>query len=291
MSTDCRPDVSTARVTRSDFRCSVCGTAISRQQASLYHTCGNYKCRYQYLDQLRNESREVQARMDEKFKHFRETLTAYRDSAAADQVVENSSRFLPVCVPTCRTELVAVTDERRNALRANLFTLIDQIDRSGASDRSPQATTGDSNPSREPGHVRPVDPLASVLAAACATCGGYCCQQGAEHAFLNAEKMATILDDRPNTEPVDIVNDYLNRVPNTAHQDSCIFHAEKGCSLPREMRSNLCNSFECNGLASIREAAKESGADHFFIVSSCNEQFAGHRFAEVEEMEVEVEVD
>ena len=54
-----------------------------------------------------------------------------------------------------------------------------------------------------------------------------------------------------------MIDDYLSRIPDVAHQDSCIFHGADGCALPRELRSDVCNNFECNGLLSIRETVLE----------------------------------
>ena len=84
----------------------------------------------------------------------------------------------------------------------------------------------------------------------------------------------------PDAEPESIVQVYLKRVPALAHQDSCIFHAVNGCSLPRELRADLCNGFECNGLLSIREKVSDNKSAGLFIVASIDEKISRHRFVE-----------
>ena len=41
---------------------------------------------------------------------------------------------------------------------------------------------------------------------------------------------------------------YVERVPETGYQGSCIFHGKQGCTLDRPLRSDVCNSYFCGGL-------------------------------------------
>ena len=44
----------------------------------------------------------------------------------------------------------------------------------------------------------------------------------------------------------------MRRLPAASYQESCVFHASTGCTLPREMRSAVCNTFYCHALEQQR---------------------------------------
>jgi hypothetical protein len=41
---------------------------------------------------------------------------------------------------------------------------------------------------------------------------------------------------------------YVERVPVIGYEGSCVFHGTEGCTLDRSLRSDVCNSYFCNGL-------------------------------------------
>jgi hypothetical protein len=41
---------------------------------------------------------------------------------------------------------------------------------------------------------------------------------------------------------------YIERVPASGYEGSCIFHGNHGCTLDRSMRSDVCNAHFCGGL-------------------------------------------
>jgi hypothetical protein len=43
---------------------------------------------------------------------------------------------------------------------------------------------------------------------------------------------------------------YVERVPEVGYEGSCIFHGKQGCTLDRELRSDVCNSYFCGGIQS-----------------------------------------
>jgi hypothetical protein len=266
-----------------EFRCCICGTEITRQQASLLHTCSSWKCRCEYHSQLSDQARQFKARLEQKHREFREKLNTLRDQAASDHGIADPKKFLPICVPDCQTELVPVSSARRERLRENLTALIDEAhsgdvaNKEDASDSRDQSNNAVATDCGSQSSDLPV-----FLAAACSTCGGASCQGGAEHAHLNAKKMHDYIAAHPEAESDDIVEICMRQVPAMAHQDSCIFHAANGCPLPRERRADLCNGFECNGLLSIREEVSENENVGLFIVASVDEQISRHRIAESE---------
>jgi hypothetical protein len=105
------------------------------------------------------------------------------------------------------------------------------------------------DPARDP----PSSPIDGVL---CALCRGRCCHLGLRgHAFLEPHHLRGWLDGHPGAAWADAVDHYLAHVPARHLESSCLFHGARGCTLPRERRSDVCNRFACDELAQLRELA------------------------------------
>jgi hypothetical protein len=99
-----------------------------------------------------------------------------------------------------------------------------------------------------------ISPLLSDLPAlpvACGICGGHCCSTGGDTAWLEAATIRRLGWHAVGVSDERIVNYYLSFLPDSSYQDSCIYHTEKGCNLPRTIRSNVCNQYLCRGLADL----------------------------------------
>jgi hypothetical protein len=91
----------------------------------------------------------------------------------------------------------------------------------------------------------------SYIAQACATCQGDCCKNGGDRAYLTRQTLARYVSSMPGMSLEDALRAYLDRVPEASYEASCIYHTEKGCNLPGEMRSDTCNDFFCSGTRSL----------------------------------------
>ena len=88
----------------------------------------------------------------------------------------------------------------------------------------------------------------------CALCRGHCCALGLRgKAFLEPHHLRGWLAQRPGAAWADAVDHYLAFVPAEHSQGSCLFHGERGCALPRERRSDVCNGFACDALEKWRD--------------------------------------
>lgn len=136
-------------------------------------------------------------------------------------------------LPGFDAPLVAVPTERREALAAHVRDLIADAKKrkSGGKDPEP-ATTDDAN----------------KIATACGLCRGFCCRTGGNEAYLNPVSIARVQRARPDLTSDGLVAAYLAAVPDQAFEGSCIFHAANGCSLPGDMRSNVCHAYLCTPL-------------------------------------------
>jgi hypothetical protein len=98
---------------------------------------------------------------------------------------------------------------------------------------------------------------ARVADTACSLCRGWCCLNGEDDAFLDEATLARVPSDL--VSPAEVIEMYVERVPDAGYQDSCIFHGAKGCALDRSMRSDVCNSYFCHGLHSFISSVEAAG--------------------------------
>ena len=106
----------------------------------------------------------------------------------------------------------------------------------------------------------------AILGAGCATCLGECCTAGGTHAFLKAASLvrvrAHLTELGEDVTPASIEEKYLSALPAQHYRGSCVFHAVGGCTLPRVLRSNLCNRYLCGGLTQLSRAlAAQNGTE------------------------------
>ena len=65
-----------------------------------------------------------------------------------------------------------------------------------------------------------------VARAACSLCKGWCCSNGADHAFLDEGTMARVRA-RLTLDAPAVLRLYLERVPEVGYEGSCIFHGKR----------------------------------------------------------------
>lgn len=84
------------------------------------------------------------------------------------------------------------------------------------------------------------------LGALCRACQGSCCQMGVgKNAFIDADTVSRFMETNSDTNVQQVGETYLDFVPETHVKGSCFYHTQKGCNLPREMRSDTCNRYVC----------------------------------------------
>jgi len=100
---------------------------------------------------------------------------------------------------------------------------------------------------------------AAVVAAGCATCRGYCCKGGGEHAYIDERTMARVRRDNPGLHAAAIIGLFLSRLASPGFRGSCLFHGPDGCTLGRPLRAELCNAYYCNGLRDFLKRGEPAG--------------------------------
>jgi hypothetical protein len=155
---------------------------------------------------------------------------------------------LPVMVPLNTRALVAMDPERIRRLRKHLVQSLRGM-------RTMKRPVESASPLRP----EPEGFVGEVARAACALCRGFCCKGGGEHGYLDERVMARVRQARPELEARAVIRLYVERVPMAGYAGSCVFHGEKGCTLDRSLRSDVCNSYYCGGLADVMQAGTVPG--------------------------------
>ncbi len=101
---------------------------------------------------------------------------------------------------------------------------------------------------------------------ACEVCAGACCTKGENHAYLSKETIARYLTFHPDHSQDQIVQAHMACLPNLVYENSCAFHTETGCRLPRNLRSSTCNEFKCDALIDMNTTLQESPDTKGFLV-------------------------
>ena len=207
--------------------CSVCGKPRSRLEAARGKVCGDWSCQVEQVK--RDKAEEVAA------------FQAKCDEIANDFAERTETSAIPARVPYLGRPVIETPEDEKRAFRA---TLRDSLRKTFQ-----EVETGSFAPIPEE-----EDTDTPVLDASCIACRGFCCRQGAGHAFLKPEYLPTVIARRPGDSPATIYRDYVRRIPEKSMEDACLYQGEQGCVLPRDMRSYLCNSFECEDRLNLKMA-------------------------------------
>lgn len=150
-----------------------------------------------------------------------------------------------------RARLVRVTAAERREQGRHLAALVDAAAPPPPTDED-AATPDDA--SALPGRV-------------CAFCAGRCCRYGAySHAFVDRALLERWIVAHPGSTLHDAAAAYAARLPARHVEGSCLHHGAAGCTLPREMRSDLCNRHACDALVAARERVAD-GAPEGLVVA------------------------
>jgi hypothetical protein len=164
---------------------------------------------------------------------------------AADEIGESDlDAIAHGLAPYVDIPLVPLPAARRADFEAHLGAAVhDSFAQSEASGEPPSPPEDDPEYARRLAQQDP-DPMA--LNAACIACQGDCCLQGGtRHAFVKKELIDYFRWRDPQAGPETIIAAYLAQLPEQSISGSCVYHGAQGCTLPRDLRANICNSFQC----------------------------------------------
>lgn len=108
-----------------------------------------------------------------------------------------------------------------------------------------------------PGHRSHDADHGERIESACMLCHGHCCLNGGpSNAFLTVEDVNRFRRENPDATPDDVRTAYFAMMPAETVLLSCVFHGPQGCTMPRTMRSDLCNSALCVSQRHLIEGAE-----------------------------------
>jgi len=246
--------------------CVACGRPLSPREFG-DRVCTSLECRQQVKEQKQELERHRLERLQERAREL-------RDREGRLLRLEEPETYKPTVLPSSRARIADLPEDRRHAFHDFLARLIGDAVR-------PTTLPVPSEAGPTPASVSPVAPspeVQAVLNGACALCQGFCCGNGGNRAYLTVKTIRRYMAQHPDQGPHDVLSTYLGRIRKDAVPGSCIFHQPGGCGLPREMRSDTCNRFFCQGLMEFQQGL--TGQDHarVFLVATEGEAILAAAF-------------
>ncbi len=230
--------------------CPACAAELSLHERHSGGFCLDWQCRWRRV--------EAQRRAD-----FEQRMLAERDAAALRAKLPEARLAPMVVVRLYQTGLEAVPTAQREAMRSHLMALQPQVEALRAAAETRAATPA---PDTAQGDCEKQE-IDALLGQVCASCTGHCCRPGfGGHGFLDAAALFKLMQASPRLSHVELVESYIGAIPELHHAQSCAFHGEQGCALPRQRRADICNDFECPGLEATRQHAESSGVRRVWVV-------------------------
>jgi len=216
-------------------------------------TCARSYCRQQEIVRRAGEAREKADREQ----HAR-ALEHYEALVAAPARPVPPDAFV-VVLPANPAGVTRLPEERKAAIvehvRERALAAIEAIGDPAAASPDPA----------NPFAVYSVrDEDRATLGAACATCRGRCCLTGKEHAYITRATMKRFLENNPGAGAEQAAELYARHLPESSYEGGCVFQGPAGCTLPRELRSDTCNTFLCPALLTLKAHLQETGAKAVF---------------------------
>ena len=115
-----------------------------------------------------------------------------------------------------------------------------------------------------------VEAAPPIEAKACAVCRGICCNTGGKkNAYIKKDTILRYMSEHPGQKPMHILAAYMEHIGEKTVTESCVYHTETGCCLPRTIRSDTCNEFLCDSLIKLDERLNKTPASKaIFLIES-----------------------
>lgn len=213
-------------------KCRQCGVPLPLARQGI-GDCGGLACVQQATRQRLSAARAAHEAAWERGRALVADAEAARGSSA-DEAAHHGMAI----VPRNHVRSTRMRRKRRRELEAHVRQkLVDMREQSAE-----QIARHRAQPAPLPPELGP------LFGAACAACRGHCCRGAGTHAFINERTLQEYLARHPGATDDEVVAAYLSHVPPRSQLPGCVYQGPKGCTLPRDMRSAICNSHLCHGL-------------------------------------------
>ena len=246
--------------------CRYCSSALEAGRHQMFRgVCSEAQCRNRYI---KDETRIRKNADEDRYKKRCEIARKYvvdshasletNDIGIEADVSEHglkssANACLPVFpVPALQRQLTSLPPERRRTFLRHLKECVDE-----AFEESLDPVDGSFSNDGDGSNI--ADP-SRILGFACGTCRGDCCRNGSTHAFVSKELVNRVRRQYPKSDKAEIFTLYESKLLEKTHDESCVFQQEFGCGLPRELRANLCNTFECEDLVYLQREPNPGSA-------------------------------
>ncbi len=231
-------------------RASECQTVLDQQirmaplQFQAYLALQRFRLRQRAAGTTAFESRAHRRQRREE----RENQRILAELVAARQPLAGQEDVHLMGIPSGARALVSVPRGRIEAYRAHLEAILASAAEGPDEARDRQHHLSE-RMRRDVDRRLARDPaMRSIGEALCRQCRGGCCVGGGDHAYLNPFVIRRFLAQAPKGGAAGLLRRYLQSVPRSSVDGSCIHHGAGGCTLPRDLRSDNCNAFFCDAL-------------------------------------------
>jgi hypothetical protein len=224
--------------------CGCCGEELTAHQALSSGVCDKPRCREWKIAKVGAELLE-RRRRETLERLFEEQAPVVARAVAAIGVTPET--VVRGTVPWQGNAVAPLPDDRRDEFAGHLRGIV--------ADAFSRPIPQEDLAAREAGERDE----APVTQTACAACRGHCCSRGGTTAFLQPGDVARWRQRAPGVTSDEIIGWYLGQLPRETIADACVFQSAAGCTLPRDRRSDRCNSFYCKGLEALHARLAETG--------------------------------
>lgn len=252
--------------------CSVCGIGLAHAM-QVAGVCDEPYCRQQVIGQ--RAAKQAKRLSDKRERLEALAVATYRQMQPTETSTDRDrDEPIPIVVPANLRPLTSPPLERLAILRDNLWQLAEAVvteaNDLAASTQSLLAATADRE-SADALEAEQADTTYDVLVGrACSTCLGFCCFAGGNHAFLKHSDVRRAMHDHQLMDAESLVEHFLSYIPKQSVENSCLFHGEAGCGMPRRMRSDMCNTTLCPSLINLFHKSVGQSLSQPYLFASTN---------------------
>lgn len=238
--------------------CKWCGAPVDAHQAATTHSCGGQVCEQKRMAET---SEKVAQQKHARHMALQERVKAAfsAELAAAAQALGTApAEMLVGVVPYQNKPVEPLDPERRAAFAAHL----EAIAAEGFAIEDPGEYHSPQN------RLKLDAPESAIADAGCATCQGGCCALGGPSmAFLDKWDVCRYRMTVADPTPAGFVDRCLSYLPARSVRNACVYQSATGCTVPRDERAVICNTFQCKGLKVLEEGWKAGPHDRAALVA------------------------
>jgi hypothetical protein len=258
----------------------VCNVLLDIHQTARGVICDQTQCRANWASKIASE-RNGRRQRNEHLARSKVSATAH--SLINEQSVRRYGSFNAARIPASARSLRPADEQRQQQYRQHFEELLYQWASLPNSTKVSMRLSFKAM-QQEPG----------LLGQACVTCRGQCCRLGNTHAFQTVETIKRWFVLNPESSIDDCREACFSFLHSHSIGNSCIFLGNKGCRLPKQMRSNMCNNWICRDLENLKSTQLSNPPPITILVAMSDEKPLRVRVVNSdsgEELEPELETD